>query len=70
MIESAARTGVPESTVCAGELAVRGFDVTVYDEHVEPGGLGRVAEHLYLQHRFAALDAVAALKPAIGGGRM
>jgi dihydropyrimidine dehydrogenase (NAD+) subunit PreT len=33
----------PAGLVCAGELAVRGFDVTVYDERVEPGGLARFA---------------------------
>jgi dihydropyrimidine dehydrogenase (NAD+) subunit PreT len=33
----------PAGLVCAGELAARGFDVTVYDEHVEAGGLARFA---------------------------
>ncbi len=33
----------PAGLVCAGELAARGFDVTVYDERVEPGGLARFA---------------------------
>jgi dihydropyrimidine dehydrogenase (NAD+) subunit PreT len=33
----------PAGLVCAGELAARGFDVTVYDERVEAGGLARFA---------------------------
>lgn len=33
----------PAGLVCAGELAARGFDVTVYDEREEPGGLARYA---------------------------
>jgi dihydropyrimidine dehydrogenase (NAD+) subunit PreT len=33
----------PAGLVCAGELAARGFDVTVYDERCEPGGLARFA---------------------------
>jgi dihydropyrimidine dehydrogenase (NAD+) subunit PreT len=33
----------PAGLVCAGELAARGFDVTVYDERVEGGGLVRFA---------------------------
>lgn len=33
----------PAGLVCAGELAARGFDVTVYDERVEGGGLARFA---------------------------
>ena len=41
----------PAGLVCAGELAARGFDVTVYDEHVEPGGLARFAIAPYRQLR-------------------
>jgi dihydropyrimidine dehydrogenase (NAD+) subunit PreT len=33
----------PAGLVCAGELAARGYSVTVYDEHDEPGGLVRFA---------------------------
>jgi dihydropyrimidine dehydrogenase (NAD+) subunit PreT len=33
----------PAGLVCAGELAARGFEVTVYDERVEGGGLARFA---------------------------
>jgi dihydropyrimidine dehydrogenase (NAD+) subunit PreT len=33
----------PGGLVCAGELAARGFDVTVYDERLEGGGLARFA---------------------------
>lgn len=33
----------PAGLVCAGELAARGFDVTVYDERAEGGGLARFA---------------------------
>jgi glutamate synthase (NADPH/NADH) small chain len=33
----------PAGLACAGELAARGYSVTVYDEHVEPGGLARYA---------------------------
>jgi len=33
----------PAGLTCAGELAVRGYDVTVYDEREEPGGLVRFA---------------------------
>jgi dihydropyrimidine dehydrogenase (NAD+) subunit PreT len=41
----------PAGLVCAGELAARGFDVTVYDERVEPGGLARFAIAPYRQQR-------------------
>jgi len=41
----------PAGLVCAGELAARGFDVTVYDDHVEPGGLARFAIAPYRQLR-------------------
>jgi dihydropyrimidine dehydrogenase (NAD+) subunit PreT len=33
----------PAGLVCAGELALRGHDVTVYDERTESGGLARFA---------------------------
>jgi glutamate synthase (NADPH/NADH) small chain len=33
----------PAGLACAGELAARGYSVTVYDEHEEPGGLVRFA---------------------------
>ena len=33
----------PAGLVCAGELAARGFTVTVHDEHTEVGGLARYA---------------------------
>lgn len=33
----------PAGLACAGELAARGYRVTVYDEHDEPGGLVRFA---------------------------
>ena len=33
----------PAGLTCAGELAARGYDVTVYDEREEPGGLVRFA---------------------------
>lgn len=39
----------PAGLVCAGELAARGFDVTVYDERTEPGGLVRFAIAPYRQ---------------------
>jgi glutamate synthase (NADPH/NADH) small chain len=35
--------GGPAGLACAGELAALGYSVTVYDEHVEPGGLARYA---------------------------
>lgn len=41
----------PAGLVCAGELAARGFDVTVYDERVEAGGLARFAIAPYRQLR-------------------
>jgi glutamate synthase (NADPH/NADH) small chain len=41
----------PAGLVCAGELAARGFDVTVYDERVEAGGLVRFAIAPYRQQR-------------------
>jgi dihydropyrimidine dehydrogenase (NAD+) subunit PreT len=41
----------PAGLVCAGELAARGFDVTVYDERVEAGGLARFAIAPYRQQR-------------------
>jgi glutamate synthase (NADPH/NADH) small chain len=39
----------PAGLACAGELAARGFDVTVYDERAEPGGLVRFAIAPYRQ---------------------
>jgi dihydropyrimidine dehydrogenase (NAD+) subunit PreT len=33
----------PAGLACAGELAALGYDVTVYDEHLDPGGLARYA---------------------------
>ncbi len=33
----------PAGLTCAGELAMRGYEVTVYDEREEPGGLVRYA---------------------------
>jgi dihydropyrimidine dehydrogenase (NAD+) subunit PreT len=41
----------PAGLVCAGELAARGFDVTVYDERTEGGGLARFAIAPYRQLR-------------------
>jgi dihydropyrimidine dehydrogenase (NAD+) subunit PreT len=41
----------PAGLVSAGELAARGFDVTVYDERVEAGGLVRFAIAPYRQQR-------------------
>jgi dihydropyrimidine dehydrogenase (NAD+) subunit PreT len=52
----------PAGLVCAGELAVRGFDVTVYDERVEPGGLARFAIAPYRQQREPLPQEVQALK--------
>jgi dihydropyrimidine dehydrogenase (NAD+) subunit PreT len=39
----------PAGLVCAGELAARGYAVTVYDDRVEPGGLVRYAIAPYRQ---------------------
>jgi len=39
----------PAGLACAGELAARGHQVTVYDERVEPGGLVRYAIAPYRQ---------------------
>jgi dihydropyrimidine dehydrogenase (NAD+) subunit PreT len=39
----------PAGLVCAGELAARGFDVVVYDEHDEVGGIVRTAIAPYRQ---------------------
>ena len=45
----------PAGPDCAGELAALGYDVTVYDERSEPGGLARYAIAPYrLQARAAA----------------
>jgi dihydropyrimidine dehydrogenase (NAD+) subunit PreT len=41
----------PAGLVCAGELAARGYSVSVYEEHVEPGGLARFAIAPYRQLR-------------------
>ena len=40
----------PAGLACAGELAALGYDVTVYDERLEPGGLVRYAIAPYRQH--------------------
>jgi dihydropyrimidine dehydrogenase (NAD+) subunit PreT len=39
----------PAGLVCAGELAARGYSVTVYDAHHQPGGLVRYAIAPYRQ---------------------
>ena len=39
----------PAGLACAGELAARGFDVVVYDEHPEVGGIVRTAIAPYRQ---------------------
>ena len=39
----------PAGLSCAGELAARGFDVVVYDEHTEVGGIVRTAIAPYRQ---------------------
>ena len=39
----------PTGLVCAGELAARGYSVSVYDAHDEPGGLVRYAIAPYRQ---------------------
>ena len=39
----------PSGLACAGELAARGFDVVVYDEHAEVGGTVRTAIAPYRQ---------------------
>jgi glutamate synthase (NADPH/NADH) small chain len=52
----------PAGLVCAGELAARGFDVTVYDDHVEPGGLARFAIAPYRQLREPLPEEVLALQ--------
>ena len=41
----------PAGLACAGELAARGHEVTVYDEREEPGGLVRYAIAPYRQLR-------------------
>jgi glutamate synthase (NADPH/NADH) small chain len=41
----------PAGLVCAGELATRGYAVTVYDERQEPGGLVRYGIAPYRQTR-------------------
>jgi glutamate synthase (NADPH/NADH) small chain len=52
----------PAGLVCAGELAARGFDVTVYDERGEPGGLARFAIAPYRQQREPLPQEVQALQ--------
>ena len=52
----------PAGLVCAGELAALGFDVTVYDDHVEPGGLARFAIAPYRQLREPLPEEVLALQ--------
>ena len=44
----------PAGLACAGELAARGYTVTVYDERDEPGGLVRYAIAPYRQLERAA----------------
>ena len=41
----------PAGLSCAGELAALGYDVTVYDERLEPGGLARYAIAPYRLNR-------------------
>jgi dihydropyrimidine dehydrogenase (NAD+) subunit PreT len=41
----------PAGLVCAGELAARGYSVSIYDERVEPGGLARFAIAPYRELR-------------------
>lgn len=41
----------PAGLTCAGELASLGYAVTMYDEHLEPGGLARYAIAPYRLHR-------------------
>jgi dihydropyrimidine dehydrogenase (NAD+) subunit PreT len=41
----------PAGLTCAGELAALGYDVTVYDERLEPGGLARYAIAPYRLNR-------------------
>jgi dihydropyrimidine dehydrogenase (NAD+) subunit PreT len=43
--------GGPAGLSCAGELAALGYDVTVYDERLEPGGLARYAIAPYRLNR-------------------
>jgi glutamate synthase (NADPH/NADH) small chain len=52
----------PAGLVCAGELAALGFDVTVYDERVEPGGLARFAIAPYRQQQEPLPQEVRALE--------
>ena len=51
----------PAGLSCAGELAARGFDVVVYDEHAEAGGTVRTAIAPYRQ----ALDPLPAERVAL-----
>jgi glutamate synthase (NADPH/NADH) small chain len=55
----------PAGLACAGELAARGHEVTVYDERQEPGGLVRyaIAPYRQLDH---PLPEEAALVEALG----
>ncbi|MGZ4281272.1 MAG: NAD(P)-dependent oxidoreductase [Gaiellaceae bacterium] len=55
----------PAGLVCAGELAARGYAVTVYDEREEPGGLVRYGIAPYRQSN-EPLPAEAALLEALG----
>jgi dihydropyrimidine dehydrogenase (NAD+) subunit PreT len=48
----------PAGLATAGELAALGHDVTVYDEHAEPGGLVRYAIAPYRQQREPIPDEV------------
>ena len=60
-IRSLSARALPASFV-PGELAARGFDVTVYDQHVEPGGLARFAIAPYRQLREPLPEEVLALQ--------
>jgi len=51
----------PAGLVCAGELAARGYEVTVYDGRPEPGGLVRYAIAPYRQLREPLPDEMRAL---------
>jgi glutamate synthase (NADPH/NADH) small chain len=55
----------PAGMVCAGELAARGYAVSVYDEHPEPGGLVRYAIAPY-REQSEPLPAEAAALAALG----
>ncbi len=52
----------PAGMVCAGELSTLGYEVTVYDEHPEPGGLVRYAIAPYREQREPLPQEAAALE--------